>query len=665
MAKKTKTTHKPKLEVFSDVAIAYSALGKESADIKLSQTDHNSLLEYVRACIEECNTVRNDNLRRFVIVDEALAGKVDYDAADLIRLENNRKGKSEAPPTVRPAKAAVHTSKAAGNIFDLIKNDNKLYGFQPKVTDTTIITAFNDEMNQIGEYFNHEGAWLPAIKDALTYNICAAEAEWSEPYKGAEEAQADPALTVFTKDDTMPRGTVHKRISPYNLFYDITLDKDIASLSTRARYVGYSEVISWYEYQRRVEDGTYTDVEVPNVQQQLNPTAGWYSSEPNVLNGDKSSAQTDSLANAFHVMNEIAGDGSQIQYSGYLRTVMYVRLRPSMFNLKKDNKDKLHLYKLEIINGMRIARIELMGDNTEPVPMAFGRGLNPHKGSNSPSYAELLIPYQDLSAFELNLRLSAGRRELNSTVLVMDDRLKPTNHTEQANIKFPLFVDFNKLDSDKPLGNHIYSSNVAPVTYQTQQNLEALDRLMHDVLPADQAKQMAGLNRANIYQAAQVKKQTSETNVSIAIELDSQFFANLRFFTFRQYVANVDSIEYTDDQNQVVQLATESLHNKVFLSSVKDGLAGVDKHYAAESMKEVFNTMLNSPQAQTQLDMNKVIGAMFDLMNLPFDYNNLKIQTQFDMLPPEIKQALFEQFQAQQAEAQAEAGGQEQPNAAQ
>jgi len=189
-----------------------------------------------------------------------------------------------------------------------------------------------------------------------------------------------------------------------------------------------------------------------------------------------------------------------------------------------------------------------------------------------------------------------------------------------------------------------------------------MDTLMQKILPTDMLKQVTDLQRATKYQAAATVQGANRRNLKIAQILESQAFAlgsTIQVYNIMQYQKAVNIF---DQQGNIVEIDPAQLRDEDVHIVAGAGLRGLDKMIIAESLTEILQFLVQSPQAAAEADIMEIINYITSLIGDYTDFNQFKFKNEFDKLTPEQKQMAFQLLQ-QSTNAQANAQGTAQGNA--
>ena len=569
-------------------------------------------------------------------VDRALSGYVDYNAEDLIRVKRTDAGEAVAPPTIRPQIALPHLSKVTGKILKMVLADNNTYAIQPNNTEQSVRKALNFAVNSYAEIFGHKFAMRTTIEHALKYNISFLELNWEGTAAPEEEG-----LLISQPYEEI--GVRLKNLDPYNVWFDPSVDRTLDRLPTNADFLMYEELTTKYNIQRKVMRKQYTkDV-----------LEGLETMTPKTDYKERVEAHVDQGSTLSSVVR-IGAAGQQ-----HILSVVYLRAMGKDIGL--DNS-QLYTIRAEIINGKTVASVVHLANN-DKFPVVAGRASMPDLGSNNTSLGEALTRLQDVGAFEINQRLMLGRSEAKNGKLLVDRRLYDHMEKDLENQWGPIPIDTGTVQDVN--GDPIPLNQLVMAIPPTQRdndslvNLSQIKSIMNDIAPSNAGSQMAGLNRATQFQSQAVMEESNTINQGFAETLDTQIFKNARIIMLTLLIhSGIKSVTY-NETDESVEVPVSSFNTADTFRAAADGLQGTDKFYVAQTLRELFTSVLQSPQQGQTLDIRKVLDQMVSLMGVPLDLSDIIIDNAYDNLTPEQKemayQMLVQQMQ-QQAQQQPEEG---------
>ncbi|MGI9405998.1 MAG: hypothetical protein ACR2O4_06465 [Hyphomicrobiaceae bacterium] len=278
-------------------------------------------------------------------------------------------------------------------------------------------------------------------------------------------------------------------------------------------------------------------------------------------------------------------------------------------------------------------------------------------GPQTPSAAERITPFQRFASFQFNIHQRAARRRLYGLTFY-DPNLAPELHNEDADLvagKIPV----NLRGEDVDIRKRILHINDGPDTTQTMQDVDAMVKLMEHVMPTDAFNQVATLERATQYQAAATVMGVSKRNLRLVRTIDDQSLSPARLMMMYNILAEQSAMELIDQNTgNLVNVDPAAFREANMEFKVSDGLLGIDKLTRVLNVKEVLNSVLQSREAASQIDVVDMINHFTSLLGDHTDFAQFRIESPIDVLPVEQRNAAFQLLQQALQQQQAAEGGQ-------
>ena len=207
---------------------------------------------------------------------------------------------------------------------------------------------------------------------------------------------------------------------------------------------------------------------------------------------------------------------------------------------------------------------------------------------------------------------------------------------------------------DVDIRRAIHQTFDAPGTENTMRDIATTDDLMQKILPTDQLKQVAGLDRATQYQAAATVQGGNRRNLKIARVIDSQAMSHVRQIQMFNILQYQDVVEILTPEGELLNISPKEFRDTKLEFSISDGLRGLDRLSIAMAIQDVLNTIVQSQQASQQIDVVAIINYWTSFIGDKTDFSQFRFKSEMDKLPPEERDAAFEIYQKVLA---AQAGG--------
>ena len=565
--------------------------GADSNTFILSADCQTNIINYIKHLITHRSRL-SDRRDRFKVVDQKM--QLEYDRAA-------RGAKSEYKNDHRPPVLLSHLEAAYAFYVDLFANGDPIFQIVGDPSQREVITQMQLKVDQDIEEFMYQSSISKALRDALKYDECSLEIDWEARYLptlGSSDNEGRATLG----DKNRFEGNRLKYISPYNTFYDETVDHSRRHID--GTHVGYFENVTLPVLHREITSLVSIGKKVMNYQEV------YYTSNTGTTNrnymtpaiGGSEAAANDTLGlrNLFEF--QAGNNARDKQYENYKesyeRTTVYLRFIPYMFGINCPDSTRVQIFKFVIINMNTMILAERVTNVQQYFPVFTAQLNDENLGAGvSKSMAELLMPTQKLSEEMSDLTLSLLYKA-NGDKLIYDARVvsKADIESRKPDAKIPArpsAIGRGLGESVLPLRSDASAVNIVERIQQT---------LVQD------AANITGQNNSSRGQFQKGNKTLQEyTDVMSnaeaikyvkAILLESTFFTPIKNMVrnnILQYMtagevsvrgrkANVDPVEF----------------RKAALSfRVADGLKNVERLAKTGAMQEAMNLLL--PQAEMAL----------------------------------------------------------------
>jgi len=335
---------------------------------------------------------------------------------------------------------------------------------------------------------------------------------------------------------------------------------------------------------------------------------------------------------------------------------MCIWLNPKEFGIKNSpTSDNLQIWRITLANDDTIVNAVHLTNAHGMLPASFGVINDDELGLNTKSFGELLTPFNRFASFQMNVHQRAARKSLYGLTFY-DKRVFPGLATTDDMSSGKIAAE----GSPDDLRKSIYQVFDAPRTENTLRDISATDDMMQNILPTDLRRQITDLERATRYQAAATVQSTDRRLHTIAKMLDSQILTVVRHMQMYNILQFQTEMELISPEGDLINVNPSEFRDAKLEFAVSAGLSGLDKLSLIEGIKEILNSVLQSQQANQQIDVVAVINYLTTLMGDKSDFSQFKYKSEMDKLPPQQRDFAFQllqQFvQKQQAAGAAQPG---------
>jgi hypothetical protein len=372
-----------------------------------------------------------------------------------------------------------------------------------------------------------------------------------------------------------------------------------------------------YGINRFIEDGVY------NIK--------YYREKP-VIRADKNSGRSTSWLSILSANeNKTTGKGVEL-------IKFYIWLSPKDFGLGSETTQ--NIYRVILADGKYVVRVQKMSNAHGLLPIGITMPWEDGFKEETKSYAEILLPLQTFASAQINVHQKANRRALygqtfyNKNVMNLDDNYDPIAAKVPVNVP-----------NDFDLRKSIVQVTDTPDTANTMRDVENVMALMQQILPTDILKQVAGLERATQYQAASTVQGANRRNLKIAKIINGQGFSPVKHMQMYNIMQYQSDMEILTPEGELTKVTVKEFRDTKLEFAISEGLKGIDKLSMIINIKEVLNSILQSQQANQQINVVEVINYWTSMLGDKTDFSQFKFKSEIDKLPPEMKDLAFQLLQ--------------------
>ena len=565
--------------------------GADGSTFILSADCQTNIINYIKHLLTHKSRL-SERRDRFKVVDQKM--QLEYDRAA-------RGNKSEYKNDHRPPVLLAHLEAAYAFYVDLFANGDPIFQIVGSPDQREVITQMQLKVDQDIEEFSYQSSISKALRDALKYDECSLEADWEARYLPTL-GTSDSEGRATTGEKNRFEGNRLKYISPYNTFYDETVDH--ARRHIDGTHVGYFENVSLPVLHREITSLVSIGKKVMNYQD-VYYTAGTNSVDRNYMTpaiGSRDSAANDH--NGLRSLFEFNAQGSardkqyQDYKESYEKTTVYVRFIPYMFGINCPDSTRVQIFKFVIINMNTMILAERITNVQQYFPVFTAQLNDENLGAGvSKSMAELLMPTQNLSEEMSDLTLSLLYKA-NGDKVIYESRIvsKADIESRKPDAKIPArpsAIGRGLSESILPLRSDASAVNIVDRIQQT---------LVQD------AANITGQNNASRGQFQKGNKTMQEYNDVMsnaeaikyvkAVLLESTFFTPIKNMIRNNILQYMTAGEVSVRGKKAAVNPVE--FRKAALSfRVADGLKNVERLAKTGAMQEAMNLLL--PQAEMAL----------------------------------------------------------------
>lgn len=581
----------------------------------LSEATQKSILALMKQYISTNRSHLSERRERFKTVDEKLQLEFQRD---------KRGAKTDYKSDHRPPIMLSHLDTAYAFFTDLFANGDPVFQIVGDKDQKEVITQMQLKVDQDIEEYGYPNSIAKALRDALKYDECTLELDWESRL-----------LPTFGPSDTDGRATVSKNmyegnklkyISPYNTFYDETVDHGRRHID--GTHAGYFEMVSLPVLHREITSMISVGKSVMNFNDVYQSSSKENNYLMPVIGNRQSTSQSDvngmrALFNFMETSNAVEKKYDQYKEM-YERTTMYVRFIPFMYGINCPDSTRVQIFKFVAVNDVLILA-ERVTNIQQYFPLITAQ-LNDENIGVSKSMAELLMPTQNLAEELADLKL-ASLYKANGDKLIYDQRI--ISKTD---------IESRKPDAKIPARPSALGRGLQEAVFPLRSDATAFNLIsaIEGTLSQDAAN-ITGQNNASRGQFQKGNKTLREyqdvmTNAEAvkyvkAVLLESTFFTPLKSM-IRNNILQYTTGGEVSVRGQSAVINPVELRKAALGFRVADGLKNVERLAKTGAMQEAINMLL--PQAEVALAQGyDVFAILFQYLFVQgFNVENYRVPAQ-------------------------------------
>lgn len=463
--------------------------------------------------------------------------------------------------------------------------------------------------------------WVPEImmffRDGLKYNLHALECTWDQKTVWKIETDATKPNSASPKKVNW-NGNVIRRLDLYNSFWDYRVHP--AELSEFGEYAGYTRLYSRTRMKQYINDmygeisGKLAREAFESPQIQMNTGSGGQTPfsyfQPIInpfptLNSNNSMQgfNWDAWANGGNSNNP-----DSIAYrDAYTHTTLYARIIPKDFNIQAPGENTPQVWKFVIINGKVVISAARQTNAHSNIPILMGQPLSDGLDYQTKSFADNVVPMQDVASALWSGFLASKRRLVTDRVIYDPSKIRASD------------INSPNPSAKIPVRPSAYGKNIAESVYQfpyrdEQANSmiagakEAVNfaNMINSQNPAQQGQFVKGNKTKREYE--DVMGHGNGTNQMMALTIEAQVFTPMKEIlklNMMQYQQNGEI--FNSDKRKSVQVDQQTLRQTAVQFKVSDGIIPTEKEMDTDEFQVALQTIGSAPQIGSKYNL----GPMF------------------------------------------------------
>ena len=614
-----------------------------SQDVSLSYANYQTLLNYI------CSRVRyawQKTTSRYVAmneIDTQLLGDIELAYPDQYSASQNQQGSSPKTTDINLSIGASQLDTVATALIDMLVPTNKMYEPFTDSANQNSAAAVTAKMNRDADEFGHIVSYNKIFSDVLRYDLGGALLEWTAVY-GNKLTNGPLNDVVVTQNQEVYSGNKLTALDMRNTFFDPNVAPE--NVSANGSYAGFVETLTVSQLNELIDQGKlfaeYLDDSFSLASQLVS-----YNVRPVLHN-----ASTNSTAKLRTHNYDLLFDNSANPDKNISLVTIFIKLRPAQFGLSTSMAPEVWCFRLI---GERIVYGASLPNAHARLPIVLTTSTMDSLGEAMIGPARTLIPLQSFASFLVNAKRRSYRKQLYGLTYYDKNRIdmrqviNATNHNDFENAYVPVDVP-----DGGSIGQVVSSFNDAPDTSSVLTDLANVQSLMQDILPTDSRQALANLSRVSQWQAQRTVRETDKRTIKIARLLNTSLITPIKFISVFNILQFMDSLEIQQPDGSVATVPIAELRDSNIQFMISSALRGIDKDIVADKFRDIINSLLQVPNLTSQFDVTRIIKYWSSLLGQDIDLGQFRIESEFDKLSPQQKQAAYELLAQAAAERQAQ-----------
>lgn len=500
--------------------------------------------------------------------------------------------------------------------------------------------------------------WVPEIlrffRDGLKYNIHCLEVTWDQ--KTVWSVDNDISMPNNAKPKkVLWNGNSIRRIDLYNAFWDYRVHP--FEVADHAEFAGYTRLYSRVRMLQFLRDypAVISEVTIKRAMEspiiQTTPTTGGlfpFSYFQPVINPFPTMSPANSMMN----MNWMAwamdtpGADNVAYKDAYTLTTCYGRILPGDFGFNNIPGDKTpQVWKFLIVNGSVCVAAERQSNAHSKIPMFFGQPLSDGLDYQTKSFAQNVVPMQEVSSALWNGFIASKRRLVTDRVLYDPSRVRESDiNSPNPSAKIPV----RSTAYGKPLGEAVYQfpyrDEQATSFILAARETVNFANMINNQNPAQQGQFVKGNKTLHEYE--DTMSHGNGSNQMMAINIEGQVFTPIKEvlkLNILQFQPGGEVFNANIKQN--VAINQTSLRRTVAQFKVSDGLLPTDKEMSTDEFITFLQQVGSNPQIAAGFNLAPLLTYIMKLKGADISpFAKSAAQLQFEQQIQAWQQTAMEAF---------------------
>lgn len=568
------------------------------------------LVCYITERLQLADIERQSRIQRAQSIDIQVSGYISLDRDDAKRDRENKQGKAPKPTKHNLPLVQAQLDEAVTFLMGVFAPDMDIFTAASSANKQPIAEGLTKEINAQGQRVGYYRHFAKFCNNCIRYNFGGLTVNWEKEYGvdfkvvGAGQIEKNDGALVW-------QGNVLKSIDVYNFMFDTTVHP--VDLARKGEYFAEIEVITPFRARKLAKENKLYGIDrflttdnKPTVTR--TKATSFYQMPPTIR--DAVSTNNSKGTNWQALLSE-QGAGIAAESNASLEKWKYTTwIVPSEFGLSDSNE--MELWRIEVMQSSYITLAYKLDDSHGMLPIGMSTPIEDDLNNDQRTYAEQLLPLQHFGSFILNTHQDATRKGVYG-ISIFDPRAFPNLDKSTEDLvaaRIPIRSSAGEVDIDKVFRHY----NATPGTEGNVPMMEKLNELMQKILPTDQARQVADLERATLYQAAATVQASSRRNLKIARIISDQGLTIVKLLMMYGIYANLTSITVINQADGSEQEISPSdiVGAKIELD-VGTGLKGIDRLMQLQIFQYITNSVIQSQQGIQEIDLVKLLTYVANL----------------------------------------------------
>lgn len=600
-------------------------------DISIRQEQHDALLKHCIERLDWAKGIRDKRILRFEAIDKEVAGFQILSEEDKKRKDDMLKGFGPKPFDVNLPMTKTQLDEAITFLMTVFFPEEGAYQAVAPEDEQAVAKGLSTLMNKHASDFGHYLNVSKFLYDGLKYNLGLAATEWRIVY-GSQITNNTAKIAEIQTEKVVNSGNEIYYLDPYNTFLDPSVPP--VEIAERGEFFGYVEAISTFRAKRMKMNGEIFNVDHLSFDATDQIEMEYYKPKPDIA-GDAVTHGAQAIN--WDVWLSPEGTHGSTTIGAYEFLHLYIHIPEKEYGLSTD--EQYGIWRLTIVNGDKIVDAVKQTNAHGKLPCNAVRPWDDNFDDQTQSFAEMLLPFQRFSSFQMNVHQHAARKALYG-ILIYNKRMFPELQNADVDLT-SCKIGFDSAQELEDIRKHFLQLNDTPDTQNTLRDITDMDALMQKVLPTELLKQVTDLQRATKYQAAAAVQGANRRNLKIANICEAQAFYKQRAMQMYNILQFQEEIDIFSPEGELIKISPSEFRDTKLEFVIGAGLRGLDKLTLIETMKEILNAVLQSQHASANIDVVALINYITTLIGDYTDFTQFRFENEFDKLPPEQKQQAF------------------------